>query len=493
MYNVAIQYNPDNSTLYFLDINNIKSGGSMYVYSYDLNNEYLKKYPIGIREKSIFLILYIYPKMVLNTNTNQLCIPGGDHSKVIVLDNNFEQKRIEPKIDWVSFPRLNRTGNNAVDGTDFFETMRRRPYSFKAQHKEEYSKATINETIWNWSDTILDEIISSKGYKLETHFNENPLEGAHFAIWGTRLDPNTSMTISNAEENWLGYFLPYPCHVKDAFRKCWDKIKIIKTQDWSMVRLAPGTPFLSYPQDPYLYDADMVIVEMFESVTFEWDAPTIPILPSQTQHPQYFHYTEEMDYVPVVVELDPNDPADEIGVFVNGECQGASVVTGSVTTINAYILDSISHGEPIEIRTWTSSKDGGKTNVHKQYFVYNPETGTSSKSILVKNDNWPFYYLPLKKVNTVIPELNQKVNVSIHPNPTTGLVSYSIKNRLEDKVTITLHDATGKLVSVINSGFIATGNNSGSFNIDKYTKAKGLFYLSFTGNTIQATEKIIVL
>jgi len=423
--------------------------------------------------------------------TNQVCIPAGDHSQVLLLDGNFEQKRIQPEIHWVSFPRLNRTGNNAVDATDLIQQMTPDPQIIKLYYSTgEYSNATVSNGIWNWNNTTLDQIFSTKGYKLATTYFPIP-ENISIDITGTRVDPETYLTVGTNGENWLGYFLPYPCHVEDAFRKCWDKIKIIKTQNWSMVRLAQGQDFISMAKDPYLYDGDMVVVEMFENATFQWDESTIPILLAPPSTLQYFSYDEEIDYVPIVVELEANDPAEEIGVFVNGECQGASVVSGNTTTINAYILDDTSNGEPIEIVKYNSTKGDTRLESHQNYYVYNPQTGTSTKSTLQKNSAWSFYYLPLEKTTTGIKSVS-KSSASIFPNPTRGNIICNLTLSKPDNITIDLYNAQGQEIAHLMEGFIDTGNHKIPMNLLVSNVHSGIYYLKISGSTLSDIKKVII-
>jgi hypothetical protein len=78
-------------------------------------------------------------------------------------------------------------------------------------------------------------------------------------------------------------------------------------------------------------------------------------------------------------------------------------------------------------------------------------------------------------------------------HPTTEVVSYTVNYKTEDNVTVTLHDATGSLITILYSEKVLTGLKSYTFNIKDYSRSKGIFYLSVNGNNIQATEKIIVL
>lgn len=422
--------------------------------------------------------------------TNQICIPAGDHSQVLLLDGNFEQKRIKPEIHWVSFPRLNRSGNNAVDATDLIQQMTPDPNSCDLIRYNNRSYAEIACGVWTWNSVYCDEIISSLGYKIKTKYNPNPTD-AFIEIMGTRVAPETYLTVGTYGENWLGYFLPYPCHVEDAFRKCWDKIKIIKTQNWSMVRLAQGQDFISMPKDPYLYDGDMVVVEMFENATFQWDESTIPILLAPPSTLQYFSYDEEIDYVPIVVELEANDPAEEIGVFVNGECQGASVVSGNTTTINAYILDDTSNGEPIEIVKYNSTKGDTRLESHQNYYVYNPQTGTSTKSTLQKNSAWSFYYLPLEKTTTGI-KSDSKSSASIFPNPTRGNIICNLTLSKPDNITIDLYNAQGQEIAHLMEGYIDTGNHKIPMNLLVSNVNSGIYYLKISGSTLSDIKKVIV-
>ena len=485
----GMQYCPDNSTVYYLDINQ-PPHNRMVIHAYDFNNEFEYSVNINLHEKIISSPLVSLPQLAYNSNTNTICIPAGDRSKIFLMDANFERKRIKPGIQWISFPRLDRSANNAVDATDLLEMINIPPTYCEIEHQGIVSNADFQPPNWIWNQTNMDEIISSKGYKLTTTYIGSSPENVFIDIHGSRVSPTTYMSVTHQHENWLGYFLPYTCHVEDAFRKCWDDIKIIKTQKWSMVRLAPGTPFLSYPQDPYLYDGDMVVVEMFDNAYFQWDQPAIPILDVAVQEPQYFSWQEEPDYVPVVVELDPNDPADEVAVFVNNECQGAAVVTGTTNTINAYILDDSSIGDTMEIVTYTSSAKENKVKKHKGYFIFNPETGKSTKTVLTKN-NWSYYYLPLKNTTADIDKYSFN-RLSIYPNPTTNKITWRLFLSEPDHIVYHIFDSKGQEILKVDQGYHQAGNHSSTVDLKAYNLRPGVYFFHVAGNKINLVKKIVV-
>lgn len=448
------------------------------------------KIEINLHEKIIDRQLISLPQFAYNSNTKTICIAGGDRSKIFLMDANFERKRINSGIHWISFPRLDRTANNPVDATDLLETMKEEPGNCIFIHRGQYSEADIQNHIWDWFPVQVDEIFSSKGYKLKTTFTNNPPENNYIDIHGTRVSPTTYMSVSNQHENWLGYFLTYPCHVKDAFRKSWNDIRIIKTQEWSMVRLSPGTPFLTYPQDPYLKDVDMVVVEMFNNAYFQWDQPVIPILDVAVQEPQYFNWQEELDYIPVVVELDPNDPAEEIAVFVNDECQGATVVTGTTNTINAYILDNSSIGDTMEIVTYTSTAKDNKVKKHEGYYVFNPETGESTKTTLTKN-NWNYYYLPLKTTTANIHNFSSR-RLFLYPNPATNTVICNISLTEPDHISYYIFNSKGQRITDVDMGYLHAGDHSSTIDLTVYDLNPGIYFFHVTGDKTNEVKKIIV-
>ncbi|PLW97644.1 MAG: hypothetical protein C0593_08005 [Marinilabiliales bacterium] len=179
-----------------------------------------------------------------------------------------------------------------------------------------------------------------------------------------------------------------------------------------------------------------------------------------------------------------------MAVFVNNECQGAAVVTGTTNTINAYILDNSSIGDTMEIVTYTSSAKENKVKKHKGYFIFNPETGKSTKTVLTKN-NWSYYYLPLKNTTADIDKYSFN-RLSIYPNPTTNKITWRLFLSEPDHIVYHIFDSKGQEILKVDQGYNQAGNHSSTVDLKAYNLRPGVYFFHVAGNKINLVKKIVV-
>jgi hypothetical protein len=182
-------------------------------------------------------------------------------------------------------------------------------------------------------------------------------------------------------QNWIGYFVPYTQNAGDAFSKLLpgstrdtylDYIHIMKTQDWSTSRMNEElySPWIIDPNSYTLTEGEMVSLQLLPDAPEEmyWATFTTATSPIEKPRATAFSYEETLDYTPVYVELDPEDLPSEIGLFVNGKCLGAAVVTSSLIDVCLYEDSSKDSGD-LDVIFYYQHK--GK-KVAKGWNTYNP-------------------------------------------------------------------------------------------------------------------------
>lgn len=299
------------------------------------------------------------------------------------------------------------------------------------------------------------EVISPEGFKVKMESEADQIDVSGFRC----KDITTFDLLSQAPEgNWIGYFIEKKQHVYDAFDGYLDNIYTIKHQDWS---ISSDSGVGGWPDVPYtLAPGDMVVVWCEQDIPqFSWmdieETEGYEVPKSQS-----FSYTEEADYIPIYFDLDPEDMPDEIGVFQDGECKGATVVVDTLADICAYVTDS--QGGSLEFEF---DYGRGTAQNYQEYSVIDPETGLRELSSINLRNKQLYYRVSFKDS----PE-NQQNNLpvtltaSTHPNPfnPSTTIAYSIPD--DDLVNLTIHNIKGQKVKTLVNGNQQAGSYSTVWN-----------------------------
>ncbi|MCD6176615.1 MAG: T9SS type A sorting domain-containing protein, partial [Candidatus Cloacimonetes bacterium] len=326
------------------------------------------------------------------------------------------------------------------------------------------------------------EITSPQGYKFRT---ENECE---FDISGFRCDEHTTFPILAGipSGNWIGYFLGNSQHVYDAFAGHLDNIYKIQTQHWSVRSPWPDVPYTLNP-------GDMVIVWcQHDILNFSW-IDDVPSEPFNIEESQSFSYTEEADYIPIYIDLDPADMPNEIGVMLDGECKGATVVQDTLANICAYITGS--QGGTLEFEFSYGSR-GVNTN-YKEYLVYEPETGYRETTTIDLKDKQDYYYVSFRSPSgNSSDDLPVKLSASNYPNPfnPTTTISYDLPS--DGEIELSIYNIRGQQVKTLIKGEQIAGSYevvwNGKDNNEK-SVSSGLYFYKLSTKHETIMKKILML
>ncbi len=334
------------------------------------------------------------------------------------------------------------------------------------------------------------EIISPQGYKFRT---ENRCE---FDISGFRCDQYTTINVLAEQDygNWIGYFLCKSQHVYDAFDGYLDNIYEIKAQHWSLRSPWPDVPDVPYTLNP----GDMVIVCCDEDIReFCWSLQE-QREPYIIEEPQSFSYEEESDYIPIYMQLDPEDLPTEIGALLDGECKGATVVQDTSAQICAYIMEC--QGGSLEFEFYYGGRAQNK--VIKEYYVYDPETMQTEKTSIKLGDKKDCYYVSFKDEPASKP-VPVKLEVTNYPNPfkpsgagrsPVTTISYSLPN--ESEISLTIYNIKGQKVKELINGKQPAGDYNVSWDgKDENGKpvGTGLYFYKLKTKDKELTKKMLLL
>jgi hypothetical protein len=326
-------------------------------------------------------------------------------------------------------------------------------------------------------------IISPKGYKIEM-VTENSID-----VSGFRCKETTTFDLTGDDyENWIGYFVGKTQHVYDAFDGYLDNINYIQHQEWS-IDSSHGWPDVPYTLSP----GDMVVVECDQDiVNFCW------VRESETerfivQEPQNFSYTEEADYIPIYMSLDPEDLPTEIGAIINGECKGATVVQDTSAQICAYIMEC--QGGSLEFEFYYGSRSENK--IIREYNVYDHETGYRETTTIDLKYKQDYYYVSFRSPSSNgSDDLPVKLSASNYPNPfnPTTTISYDLPS--DGNIELSIYNIRGQHVKILIMGEQIAGSYevvwNGKDNNEKSVSSGIYFYkLSTKDETIM--KKILML
>ena len=328
--------------------------------------------------------------MVLNTTDNKIYLGNGPFSNVTAIQCAPETRTLSSDINWLSFPRLERDGNNGVDAQNFLSnnlTPFPSDYLSMSHLKQPEEDLTFLEysCLGGWNVQNLNEIKSDRGYILEFS-NDDP---RIITCEGTILNADHQVNLYGPNKyNWVGYFLPETQDVFDAIpQTVLDNLNVIQAQDWACVKYyfngsdgSTDSCWMCSERNPLRY-GDMLKLKPYSNTTLQWQR--FGVAPSRDGIPksEHFGYDEQTAYTPIYIEMDSTENPTEIGAFIGDSCIAATMVGESDTLamVRAYTNDTT--GQEIVFETWYDSLKSAPARI-RDYYVFNPQTLRKKKGLL---------------------------------------------------------------------------------------------------------------
>ncbi len=413
----------------------------------------------------------------------------SDIGAVCAINHRIDEIELPPPTTnngwkWLSFPALDNVLNDADVAENVLEDILD-PTILDKVEAEDYTILYYNNQWWEEENQFL----RTEGFKF--HMNA----AADLDVPGFKEYDNTTIILAgNNVENWVGYWLEETQHVSEAFEDYWSgsNIHFIQHQFWTAYRWEGEWYYRMVNEvEPTLSYGDMVVVKCLTTINnFQWESG-ITVNKTVFTDPEYFTYEEQADYVPLFIELDGSDMPQEIGAFVNGECIGATVVSDTLTQINAYTT-SVPPGD-IELELYY-----GNRSENKIISSYNCVTSTNPDLVMKqlttkdKDDAW---FIDLREDSSMTPT-PKKMNLDNYPNPfnPTTIISYSLPN--DGMIELKVYNIKGQLVKTLVKGEQLSGSYetvwSGKDNNEKNVSSGIYFYkLSTKDETIM--KKMLML
>jgi len=359
---------------------------------------------------------------------------------------------------WLSFPRLQRTGNYPVVAIPVLEEINPLPDGLLFRSNEGGLEQNIARINGFWQPLPFNEILSTKGYKLNI---QNQGSFTH-TMYGTDLNLNTPVPLyanqNGNPENWIGYFMPQPLEPEDAFVGVWDYLTEIQTQDWTMVKTSTGEWRIPSNVTPLEY-GDAVIVKVTGNCTLYWNEDAEPAEEEEKRgEVEFFSYVEYSDYTPWYIETDSLQGVQEIALLAGDSCIGASVMLPGDTLIevNAY-TQAVAPGTSVEIASW----DGLKSTTLKKldFLVDNILTGARESRQVFTGEGQAYYYITFGEVEDNNPQATALPGciLNISPNPCKDFTNISFSLERDAHVEIVVTAINGKPVATLTNGSYSKG------------------------------------
>lgn len=329
-------------------------------------------------------------------------------------------------------------------------------------------------------------VTSPQGFKMQ--MREDCYEEYVLEVSGQLADSNTPIPLlGEGQENWIGYFLEKSMDAKIAFAGVWDNLYKIKTQYWSMARIEGTNTWIS-GLDTTLEYGDMVVVHAYDDCTLIWNDGE-PQNPKEKRTSENFDFTEEPDYVPIYVAVDPEDDVQEIGVLIDGVCKGAAVVQSEVVDINAYIV-----GNTGEVEFVKYYGDRSPLQTLSEYVVFNPQSGQNELGKIELSQDPNYYFVSFREddANDIPPAFNI-VNFPNPFNPSTT-INYSIPN--DTNVKLCIFNVKGQKVTTLVKEAQTAGSHNAVWNgTDNHGKkvSSGIYFYKIVTEENTEMKKMLLL
>jgi hypothetical protein len=412
-----------------------------------------------------------------------------------------EKLILQPGINWFSFPRLE--GQNIHIDSALYQkvhpeiecwSMAILKHNMIIQGEttnwEEISFA-MKDGIQPWDASIgsLHHVNSKNGYIIEI------FPGKEYALQltGTRLPPDTPIDLYSGVTNWVGYFPTWSQSPFDALADILDELTLIKHQDWYCVK-----DWGYFPPDgnlkPYwicdgskggLEYGDMLQLECSQDVTFQWGGTASDGILDEPE-PEYYSFTEEPDYTPIVIDLDTTENPQEIGAFINDTCIGACVVMpdDTVAGIQGYIGDL--SGE-ITFEEYYGSTKSNPAKI-SSYMVYEPEPDIKTFRTIHTSEKRKFYHVSFKHQETSALD-HAPIAFTIHPNPCSSGCGFDYSLPFPSEVLLEVFDVTGRKIREVQMG----NQPAGSFQYHLPGELEiGVFFIRLTACGSSTTQKLVI-
>ncbi|MEA3475175.1 MAG: right-handed parallel beta-helix repeat-containing protein [Candidatus Cloacimonadota bacterium] len=403
----------------------------------------------------------------------------------------YDVKKIKNKWNWVSFPRLERDGNEPVAADSVL--MNIEPFPTLGWIELKGQGGVLKYYDETWHPVGLENIVSTSGYKLRTSYTDN----SYLPLDGSRLAPDTPITLLGEPYwNWIGYWLPQTLMSDIAFGDEWSNVRYIKGEDHfyfdgSMeVKNRTATHPISSNPIPMRYGKGYM-VQVHQTITdFQWNYSGEKISVPEKQNPQNFTYTDKPDYEAINID-EIDESIMEIGVFEDDICVGATVVDSGRAQIFSY-TDFVN--KDVGELTFQIVYGRGDKQKINDYSVYDFITGEYiERRLIAGRQGYSIVRLNTGGGITIPTEVSLSQNA---PNPFgyNTTISYALPE--EFVIEISIYNIRGQRVKALLKGKVSAGNHSIIWNGKDDNSKKlgnGIYFYKLSAGKKRIIKKMFLL
>jgi len=436
---------------------------------------------------------------VINPYNNTMYIPNGAHSTVSKVGFTAnEALYLKPGTwNWISFPRLDRQGNDPVPSQPLLEGIVEFPEYLQLLHMDPEDQYEIYKQYSgeNWSGD-LNYVQSTLGYKLET----DNAGVSYLPMSGTILAPETTLPLFEGNANWTGYFLTRTQSPFDAIgSEFLDKFTSMAGQHWFCYNQASPAPTPKNSGSQWtcacnqgrieIKYTDMIVIRPFENISnFHWQYAGQPLMDDPKEATLFYSFEEKAGYEAIFIELDTLNTPAEIGAFAGDSCIGATTVLPSDTLLLICAYTEGFEGQEISFEMLYPGKSSRPR--HKDYLVTNPQTGIREKRRIVAGGNQPYHVVSFN-IEPAQNPLSGSFRLQCIPNPANRQVTVSYFLARDAAVSLQLTNALGVAVMSWKPGWQSAGNYAFGFSAEALPA--GYYQLGISDGTIHNTEKLLII
>ena len=424
--------------------------------------------------------------------------------------HEYDIKRFEESIQWVSFPYLTQQGTyngeifeqayygNSLQGllqltsgggptiTDFDIIYgHRNGNDINIQYNEYFG--FVDYEFGNM-------LFRHEGYKIKVLDEADPTV---LIVDGDRLGSYT-LDMLDLEKYWLGYYIPHPQNIEVAFGDFWGDVNRVWAEDWyydaHLIQRGGDPTQLSSnsTKGKTMEYGKMYIVDMYRDVEgFSWYGSTTVEEPIKKATPENFIYTEKADYEVIDVVNIPSN-VTEIGVFEDEVCVGAIAVEDTCAQILVYSDNA--NRDPIPFTFEVVTGRGFSTPI-KDYLVLNQMTGEFEPSVIISGQQG---YSAIKLEGQEEPGniISRPILNGNYPNPFNPTTTISFSLSSEQDIEFTIYNIKGQKIKTLYSGTADVGEHSVIWE-GKDTNGKsvstGIYFYKLKTGKKEISRKMLLL
>jgi len=423
-------------------------------------------------KKSIYILILIFLFQTLFPKNLFTGIYDFFQQNILKKENVIQDSiHLSKGWNWVSFPVLNRNSEDLIKTINVLKPIEDQTTFFRIIDEN------YNYQMWDcimWTGFALNTFDSKIGYKIQTVMDVN------FSVNGQLLPENTQVDLV-AGENWVGYFVKESMGIQEAFQDIWDHIESIYSEDWAWE--SPGIP----SSRSVLIYGKMYIVRVDEACSFVYGDGT-PVPPEERGMTEGFYYVEAPTYSPINIESLDDSTVVEVGVFMDGECIGATQVEEFPLQILAFAPEGSRGSGDITFDFYYGGRSYKPT---QDYKVLNKETGQYVNS-KIKLRPYEFTTICFGNPPTP-PKFTLSGNYPNPFNPTTT-ISFSIPS--DGNVELIVYNIRGQKVKTLISGTQPTGVYNVTWNgkdENDRSVSSGVYLYKLRSSGKTAVKKMLLL